>query len=280
MKLLKIQLLLLLAGLLSLNSVYAQAQKIKWGKEKIAKGLIWKHAYLESWNGTSQNINLLEVNLKKRKVKLVYNPEENVITSQMAKETEAIAAVNAGFFDMRNGGSVTYIKVDGKILDKDTVGKWQPHDHLNGALLIDQNNAVSVAQQEKDHRNYNQNPNLRQVLVTGPVLIDDAQLQNLENPSKFVQNRHPRTCACTVKNKLYLITIDGRAEEASGMTLPELQKLLVALGCNEAINLDGGGSTTMWIKDQPDNGVVNMPSDNKKFDHRGERKVSNILIVH
>jgi hypothetical protein len=35
----------------------------------------------------------------------------------------------------------------------------------------------------------------------------------------------------------------------------------------------------MWIKGQPDNGIVNHPTDNKKFDHYGERKVANALII-
>jgi exopolysaccharide biosynthesis protein len=43
--------------------------------------------------------------------------------------------------------------------------------------------------------------------------------------------------------------------------------------------MDGGGSTTMWVKNQPDNGVVNYPSDNKKWDHYGERKVANVILV-
>ncbi|MBQ1218573.1 MAG: phosphodiester glycosidase family protein, partial [Bacteroidales bacterium] len=42
--------------------------------------------------------------------------------------------------------------------------------------------------------------------------------------------------------------------------------------------LDGGGSTTLYVKDAPDNGIVNHPSDNKKFDRQGERFVVNSLL--
>ena len=48
------------------------------------------------------------------------------------------------------------------------------------------------------------------------------------------------------------------------------------LGCTEAINLDGGGSSTMYIKDS---GVVNYPSDNNRHDHDGQRPVSNAIIL-
>jgi exopolysaccharide biosynthesis protein len=51
------------------------------------------------------------------------------------------------------------------------------------------------------------------------------------------------------------------------------------LSCVDALNLDGGGSSTMVIRGQPNNGVVNYPSDNKKFDHEGEREVANALVV-
>jgi exopolysaccharide biosynthesis protein len=51
------------------------------------------------------------------------------------------------------------------------------------------------------------------------------------------------------------------------------------LGCKDAINLDGGGSTTMYIKGQPFDGVVNYPCDNKQFDHYGERSVSNVVMI-
>jgi exopolysaccharide biosynthesis protein len=76
-----------------------------------------------------------------------------------------------------------------------------------------------------------------------------------------------------------LLTLDGRTAEASGMTLVQLADLMLLLKCTDAVNLDGGGSTTMFIKGKPYNGVVNMPCDNKIFDHAGERAVSDIIII-
>ena len=55
------------------------------------------------------------------------------------------------------------------------------------------------------------------------------------------------------------------------MNLLELQSFLIAQKCQRAINLDGGGSTTMWIKEK---GVVNYPSD-----IFGERKVANAFLI-
>jgi exopolysaccharide biosynthesis protein len=76
---------------------------------------------------------------------------------------------------------------------------------------------------------------------------------------------------CISKEELMFITIDGRQKQAEGMNLYELQDFLLSIGCIDAINLDGGGSTTMWTRKD---GVVNFPSDNN-----GERPVANALLI-
>ncbi len=60
------------------------------------------------------------------------------------------------------------------------------------------------------------------------------------------------------------------------MTLLELALVMKSLGCEAAMNLDGGGSTTMWIRSL---GVVNHPCDNGRFDHDGERAVTDAVCV-
>ena len=89
----------------------------------------------------------------------------------------------------------------------------------------------------------------------------------------FAELRHPRTMIGTAAdNTIWLVTVDGRQPELSvGMTLVELRALAHRLGLVNALNLDGGGSTTMWVKGE----VVNKPSD-----PTGPRKVSDALLVH
>jgi exopolysaccharide biosynthesis protein len=45
------------------------------------------------------------------------------------------------------------------------------------------------------------------------------------------------------------------------------------------MNLDGGGSAAMWIKGKPHKGIVSHPSDNKAFDHLGERAIANAIVI-
>ncbi|NJD19939.1 MAG: phosphodiester glycosidase family protein, partial [Gemmatimonadetes bacterium] len=71
--------------------------------------------------------------------------------------------------------------------------------------------------------------------------------------------------------RLWLVVVDGRqAPHSLGMTLPELTELLEALGAEEALNLDGGGSSVMVVR----GAVHNRPSD-----EAGERAVVNALAL-
>jgi exopolysaccharide biosynthesis protein len=76
---------------------------------------------------------------------------------------------------------------------------------------------------------------------------------------------------------VYFIVIDGRFPgQADGATIPEAAFIARVLGLHDALNLDGGGSSTLWTESQ---GVINHPCDNRLFDHEGERKIPNILMV-
>ena len=73
------------------------------------------------------------------------------------------------------------------------------------------------------------------------------------------------------KESIIFMTVDGRSETAAGMNLSEVQYYMLKLGCLNAINLDGGGSTSMWTLEK---GLVNNPSDKT-----GERPVANALLL-
>ena len=88
----------------------------------------------------------------------------------------------------------------------------------------------------------------------------------------FTENRHPRTAVAKLKDgKFLMVTVDGRQPGVSvGMSLQELAEYLFSLGAVDAMNLDGGGSTTMFL----DGKVVNTPSDKE-----GERKIGDAILV-
>ncbi len=88
----------------------------------------------------------------------------------------------------------------------------------------------------------------------------------------FDTERHPRTMIGVDRSgTIWLVTVDGRNPSFSlGMTFRELQRLASRLELRDALNLDGGGSTTMVVRGQ----VVNHPSD-----AAGPRKVSDSILV-
>lgn len=89
----------------------------------------------------------------------------------------------------------------------------------------------------------------------------------------FSTTKHPRTAVGVSKDgkTLYLVTVDGRQPRISiGQSLPDLAKYMLSLGCWDAMNLDGGGSTTMVVRGE----VKNKPSDLK-----GPRPVCESLMV-
>jgi exopolysaccharide biosynthesis protein len=110
----------------------------------------------------------------------------------------------------------------------------------------------------------------------GPQLIKNGRIDITARAEKigekFVTDRHPRTAIAKLKSgKILFVTVDGRQPGTSvGMSLAELAELLLEFEATEAINLDGGGSTTMVVGGK----VVNNPSD-----QTGERPVSDSFLI-
>jgi exopolysaccharide biosynthesis protein len=109
-----------------------------------------------------------------------------------------------------------------------------------------------------------------------PQLIKNGEIKitwEQEKSSKsFVETKHPRTAVAKLKDgKFLMVTVDGRQPTHSiGVNLQELAEILFDLGATDAMNLDGGGSTTMFL----DGKIVNKPSDKE-----GERQVSDAILV-
>lgn len=109
------------------------------------------------------------------------------------------------------------------------------------------------------------------LVVDGRSIADSVDRLEGTFP-RFSVTRHPRTGVGFSRDSatVYFITVDGRSESSSGMSLAELASLMQSLGVAQGLNLDGGGSTTLVIRDH----VVNHPSDSA-----GERTVGNALML-
>ncbi len=119
--------------------------------------------------------------------------------------------------------------------------------------------------------------NMKTAVGGGPVLVQKGTIkitnnEELKFTGKAIDDKHPRTCmGYTADGRLIIMVIQGRfAGIAEGATLTQQAKLLVALGCEEALNLDGGGSSCMLI-----NGKETITPSDKE----GERAVPAVFII-
>ncbi|MFJ7734114.1 S-layer homology domain-containing protein [Lysinibacillus sp. NPDC097231] len=117
------------------------------------------------------------------------------------------------------------------------------------------------------------------ILAAGPMLVKNGKTEiSMPTNSNFASARSPRTAVAVdaTGTKVFLVTIDGRLKgHSNGVSLTELASYLISMGASSAINLDGGGSTAMVVRNPGGYfaNLVNVPSDG------GERRVSAILQV-
>ncbi len=108
--------------------------------------------------------------------------------------------------------------------------------------------------------------------VGGMPWLVDGGVVLAKNCSSYFCSRNPRTgIGIRADGTILLVVVDGRRSSSIGMTLKQFGDYMLSLGATDALNLDGGGSSTMWVKGQ---GVVNRPTDSS-----GERAVNNVVLV-
>lgn len=143
-------------------------------------------------------------------------------------------------------------------------------------------NHLSIGEKISIDLNFTKNINQAKHVLSGnstlgTVLLKDGEIwEELLEDHKNNTDKHPRTMLATKNGKLYIFAVDGRQEgHSDGMTLPGAAAYLQSLGMEDAINIDGGGSTTYYVR-QPGESkptLQNRPSDGH------ERPVGSSLLV-
>lgn len=283
------------------SQVFSQNQEVVlkeqsgWTIDTITPGLIY-YTYKNYYNPhrASQIVHVLEVDYTSPQYSLdikYVSPSDSL--SSVARNAGAIVGIN-GSYEL----DATFVKTNGKIHSQVSL----PSNHLRywkheGAIFYN-NTTKHVAIEYGTNNGYfsNTTPN---ILSGAPMLIDNfvpvgedfigdvtgINLNSLdyEDYRRHQGTRHPRTAvALTEGNKLLLIVVDGRRTVSAGMTAKEFTEFLVRyFNPKSALNLDGGGSSTMYIKgsNQSLTDVVNYPTDNNKFDNYGQRSVRTFILV-
>ncbi len=269
--------ILTLSFLLTLSLIYGQAGtdsreqlEIDWQSRTVSEGITLRSAVTNLFN-SAQAIYVVEIDTAGGAFEFgVAAAGPPLVTSAFAVQEKATVAVNATFFNMKEGFNVHYVKVDDSIVA--TTDENEFGIRATGLFTAEGESAdISLWGPEREDAGV---VSAEDAIVSGPLLIDDRVDMTLDSIN-FNTNRHPRTMVgITGNGRLLLVVVDGRQPGyADGMSLFELRTLAHSLGCTDALNLDGGGSTTLVIPGEGSNGVVNRPSG------KVERPVPSILFV-
>lgn len=243
-----------------------------WQEKTLQKGILFRKAVFTSLYGVPQEISIFEIVPKHYRLDvLIHHPKEE--TSAAARRSGALAAINGSYFNMKAGNSVCYLRKDGVVIDTTATGTLGTVS--NGAVLIGKGKLKLIPWSKQNEKTCK----LKQgtVLASGPLMLQDGRVCDLSASNRnFVNAKHPRSAvALTRDGKILLIVVDGRLKgKAEGINIPELTHMIRILGGKDALNLDGGGSSTLWSAALPGKGIANTPCGS------AERKVANSLCVY
>ena len=243
--------------------------EIEWNETRIRDGIILKSANVELFE-SQQAVYFVEIDTSIAGLNyFVGMPDTLLPTSTQAKSKGALIAINGSYFNMKEGPSRHFVKIENEVVAETAESEFGTR--ATGVFSV-RSNRIDIAEwtTEKEAASAG---DASFALVSGPIVIDDHNTMEMWD-SPFVNNRHPRSFAAFCNGKLLLGVVDGRDPgRADGMNLHELRTLAWRLGCSDLLNLDGGGSSTLYVKGISDTGIVNIPSDGN------ERPVKSIIYV-
>ena len=223
--------------------------------------------------GGPQFVSIVEISPKRRHHAGIGTSKQMKPLSELARNYRAMAAINGSYYDMSRGNSVTFLKVDDAVTDSTTENEFRIR--VTGAVAVRKGKLRIVPWSRSIEHGYKKK--VGTVLASGPLMLQNSHYANWSMcDSDFIATKHPRSAIAVTRDKrVLLITVDGRSPgNAIGMSIPELAHLLKVLGAKTALNLDGGGSTTLYLNGQ----ILNHPCDNRQFDHAGERHIPNMIF--
>lgn len=185
-------------------------------------------------------------------------------TSEMAEQNDAILAINGDYYGFRDNG---YVMRNG-YLYRETL------NNSEDLVIYDDGSFGIINEFDVTAPQLAQNGAV-QIFSFGPGLIKDGQItvRDGEEVEQAMQS-NPRTAVGIIEPLHYVFVVsDGRTEKSAGLELIQLAHLMKQLGCENAYNLDGGGSSTMWFMGQ----VVNNPTSHGNRTH--ERSISDIVYI-
>lgn len=247
----------------------------QWTSVQLSDGLVWERNRMLGTGYGNQTVNVLRLDLN---AGLELQPEDHQgcqTVSAVRDQTGAIAGVNGGFFGL-GCSPLDLLKSDGVLHSTNNLNGFEQRS-LGWNTAADLQLAWIDSGQDWS--------SVGNAMGGYPSLVSSGNAFAEVYPGEQVYSStdwsaHPRTAVGkTASHELIMVTVDGRTSAGQGLTTTDLASLMVDLGAVDAVNLDGGGSTTMSISQCWLNDVVNHPSDNSSDDHYGSRTVGSGLYI-
>jgi MYXO-CTERM domain-containing protein len=256
----------------------------EWLEWPVGEGVTWRARRYPNLAGGLQVIHLLQLDLDTPGVAIRPTLPSNgscqrVADTANAQPTRPVAAINSSFFS-GSCQSLSFMKSDGTLLTPNGASEDR------GAFGITPSGELVVGRTAlgADWPEVVTGQGGMPLLVEGGVALTDAEFDAEGTPTGSWRSVNPRTFV-TVDDAglVHFGTADGRGP-ARGLPLADEAAWMISeLAALGGVNLDGGGSTTMWVDGVIPGGVVNYPSDsavNEPDDHSGSRAVVGAVLVY
>lgn len=236
-----------------------------WTTHTAKPGVIYKTGEFNLFGATLRRIYVLDLALDEVNTLGIGFSTTNASTAAMCNDYNAVAGINAGYFPM--SGAVDkdpYIRINGNTVQD---GHLNVNPIFTNSALVIHNNVAAIRKFTTGGRNQNQvaaaipAAQAQNMIVCGPMLITSGVIENLDMSNPHNSSQTSRTgLGVTADGKRVFMVVVDTGGSVKGVSTLQMAKILQALGALNAMNFDGGGSSTMFVKGQGDNGRVNFPN--------------------
>jgi len=236
-------------------------QNANWFEREAAAGVTWRYYHFDNLFNSQQDIHVaaVDMDVAGNTVKIAYreNGTRIPLTSFVADHANTACVINGNFINLATGIVLQHTRTDGVVRYPSV-----PDAHDEGAVVIDAAGDADTVLRPTTAGKWDDQPEPNVMASNVPLWENGVRYPLPMDQAFYNVDRHPRSAVGkTADNKFLFVAVDGRRSGAAGVTLVELATVLEGLGCTDGLNLDGGGSTALWIKGEPGNGIVNVPSD-------------------
>lgn len=235
-----------------------------WTAHTVKPGIVYKTGTFTLFGSIKRRIYILDVTLNSSNMLGIGFSPDNATTVARCKSYGAVVGINAGYFTMQGTTEKNpYIRIDGVTVQS---GNTNVNPIFTNAALTIKDNVARVRKIIGSGRRLNVEAakiplsDASDVIVCGPILLTSGEIADIDMSNSHNYSHTARTALGVVTDgKRVIMVVVDTGGSVTGVSTFQLAKIMQALGCSDAMNFDGGGSSTMFVQGQGDNGRVNFP---------------------